>query len=238
MIPETTLSPAENVRRLLQIHAAEIHPVLDIDLNGPDVTKLDFSANNVLLTLENLKDTSRFEALIHSILAEKNAQVGIGGYLENRVIYRRSEHFNSVDEPRSIHLGIDVWAPAGMHIYAPLPATVHSFFNNNNFGDYGPTIILQHELDGTRFYTLYGHLDVACLEGLYDGKPIARGQRIAAFGAYPDNGDWPPHLHFQIIADMQGKRGDYSGVCKPSLLSKYASLCPDPNLILQSQHLL
>ena len=42
----------------------------------------------------------------------------------------------------------------------------------------------------------------------------------------------------QIIADMEGQRGDYSGVCRPSLKSKYAALCPDPNLILQSRHLL
>ena len=237
MNPETSISPAEKISRLLQKHASEIHPVLDLDLNAANVTKLDLGENNHLLTLENLQDTSRFEKVIHQILAENKAEVGIGGYFENRVIYRRSPHFNATDEPRSIHLGVDIWAPAGMHVYAPLEATVHSFFNNNNFGDYGPTIILQHQLEGHKFYTLYGHLDVACLEGLYEGNPIAKGQRIAAFGPYPENGDWPPHLHFQIIADMEGKRGDYSGVCKPSLMAHYASLCPNPNLILQSRHL-
>ena len=157
MNPETSISPAGKISRLLQKHASEIHPVLDLDLNAANVTKLDLGENNHLLTLENLQDTSRFEKIIHQILAENKAEVGIGGYLENRVIYRRSPHFNATDEPRSIHLGVDIWAPAGMHVYAPLEATVHSFFNNNNFGDYGPTIILQHELEGHKFYTLYGH---------------------------------------------------------------------------------
>ncbi len=237
MNSETAISPAEKVRQVLVNHASDIHPILDIDLSSPQVTKLDFSENNNLLTLENLVDTARFDALVNQLLADNNATVGIGGYLENRVIYRRSPHFQATEEPRSIHLGVDIWAPAGMHVYAPLAGKVHSFFNNNNFGDYGPTIILQHELDGVRFYTLYGHLDVDCLEGLEDDKPIAKGQRIAGFGPYPENGDWPPHLHFQIIADMEGKRGDYSGVCRPSSMAKYASLCPDPNLILQSAHL-
>ena len=238
MDSDIALSPAEKVSQVLQKYAAEINPVIDEDLNGDHVTKLDFSANNNLLTLENLIETAKFDGVVNKLLAEKNATVGIGGYLENRVIYRRSHHFNSAEEPRSIHLGVDIWSPAGMHVYAPLPATVHSFFNNANFGDYGPTIILRHELDGVKFYTLYGHLDVACLDGLYDNKPIAKGERIAAFGPYPENGDWPPHLHFQIIANMEGKRGDYSGVCRPALLSHYASLCPNPNLILQSRHLL
>jgi len=237
MDPETELSPAEKVAKVLQKYASEIHPVVNADLNSPQVTRFDLTENNKLLTLENLVETPKFDAVVNQMLAEHNAKIGIGGYLENRVIYRRSPHFQKTEEPRSIHLGVDIWAPAGMHVYAPLAATVHSFFNNSSFGDYGPTIILRHELDGVKFYTLYGHLEVACLENLYDNKPIAKGERIAAFGPYPENGDWPPHLHFQIIADMEGKRGDYSGVCRPSLMAHYASLCPNPNLILQSHHL-
>ncbi|MEJ7660880.1 MAG: hypothetical protein WKG07_15300 [Hymenobacter sp.] len=80
------------------------------------------------------------------MLAEQRAPVGIGGYLENRVIYRRSPHFDDATEPRSLHLGVDVWVPAGTPVAAPLPAVVHSLADNNNFGDYGPTVILQHEL--------------------------------------------------------------------------------------------
>lgn len=238
MTPETELSPAEKIAQALQKHASEIHPVINADLNGPDVTRFDLTENNELLTLENLVDTPKFDALVNQMLASHNARIGIGGYLENRVIYRRSPHFQQTEEPRSIHLGVDIWAPAGLKIYAPLPGKVHSYFNNNNFGDYGPTIILQHELDGVLFYTLYGHLNVGCLENLYEDKPIAKGENIAEIGSYPDNGDWPPHLHFQIIADMKGKRGDYSGVCRPSIKEHYAALCPNPNLILQSRHLL
>ncbi|HSI90676.1 MAG TPA: peptidoglycan DD-metalloendopeptidase family protein, partial [Adhaeribacter sp.] len=139
---------------------------------------------------------------------------------------------------RSLHLGIDIWAQAGTAVYAPLAATIHSFQDNAAYGDYGPTLILQHELEGTVFYTLYGHLDRASLKNLKPGKTIAKGEKIAEFGPYPENGDWPPHLHFQIIADMQNLKGDFPGVCKPSEKAFYVALCPDPNLILQSRHLL
>ena len=47
------------------------------------------------------------------------------------------------------------------------------------------------------------------------------------------NGDYPPHLHFQIINDLQGNFGDYLGVCSANELDFYKENCPDPNLILK-----
>jgi len=56
---------------------------------------------------------------------------------------------------------------------------------------------------------------------------------IAHFGEPNENGHWPPHLHFQIILDMELKQGDYPGVCKYSERQKYLANCPDPDFILQ-----
>ncbi|RYZ44700.1 MAG: peptidase M23, partial [Chitinophagaceae bacterium] len=44
---------------------------------------------------------------------------------------------------------------------------------------------------------------------------------------------WPPHLHFQIIKDMHGWKGDYPGVCRFSEKEAYLQNCPDADLILQ-----
>lgn len=221
----------ETLSEILNKYRLEFAPVVGLNLNAANVARLDFSAANPFLTPENLCDTNTFTQIVDQMLQAKNAEVGIGGYLENRVIYRRSQLFEE-EEPRSLHLGIDIWAPAGISVFSPLPATVHSFQDNANFGDYGPTIILQHELKGTTFYTLYGHLNRSSLLNLYDGKPIAKGEKIAEFGPYPENGDWPPHLHFQVISDLKGMKGDFPGVCKPSEKELFGSLCPDPNLIL------
>lgn len=222
---------------LLQRHQAEFGPVLPVDLNAANVTRLDFTANNPQITAADLRDTAAFTALVDSILASKNAAIGIGGYLENRVIYRRSAHFGPgiVPEARSLHLGVDVWLPAGTPVLAPLPGIVHSLADNDNFGDYGPTAILQHELEGTVFYSLYGHLSRLEWRALQAGQAVAKGEAFATVGPFPENGDWPPHLHFQLIGDMQGRMGDFPGVAPPSEREVWAELCPDPNLVLQSR---
>ena len=194
---------------------------------------LDFSESNTDLLNREFTNTALFNAYVFEEMLEKSTQIGIGGYLENRVIYRRSEHFKAEDEARSIHLGIDIWAAAGTEVFAPLAGKIHSFANNNYFGDYGPTVILEHEIQGQAFYTLYGHLSEESLVNLAVGQEINAGQQIATFGDFPINGDWPPHLHFQIIEDLQGKQGDYPGVCKPSEMGFYQQNCPDPNLILR-----
>ena len=169
---------------------------------------------------------------IFGLLKKNGTRVGAGGYLEDRIIYRRSKHFGSGDEPRSIHLGIDIWMAAGTSIWAPLDASVHSFKDNDVFGDYGPTIILQYNLDGVTFYTLFGHLSRESLVGMYEGKEFKKGEKIASVGNFPINGDWPPHLHFQLVVDMGDKKGDFFGVSSPSQKEYYSILCPDPNLIL------
>ena len=224
---------------LLLHHQAECGPVLSVDLSGPAVARLDFTAANPLVAHADLRDTAAFGEIVHTMLAAEHATVGIGGYLENRVIYRRSQHFGPglVEEARSLHLGVDVWLPAGTPVLAPLPATVHSLADNDNFGDYGPTVLLQHELENIVFYSLYGHLSRREWALLRVGQPLEKGQAFATVGPPPENGDWPPHLHFQLIADLQGRVGDFPGVARPSEREAWAALCPNPNLILQSSHL-
>ncbi len=150
-------------------------------------------------------------------IANAGALAGVGGYLENRSLYKDTDLFQG-DAERCIHVGVDVFMPAGTDLYAPLDGVIHSFANRQVSGDYGPVIILRHELVGVEFHTLYGHLAQASLDGLSEGKAVAAGKVIANIGARPLNGNWPPHLHFQLIRDMQGNRGDYPGVVRPAEL--------------------
>ena len=93
-----------------------------------------------------------------------------------------------------------------------LAGIVHGFEEATDRLDYGPVIVLRHEQGPAVFYTLYGHLSRESLDGLYIGKPIAQGERFAALGAPPINGDWWPHVHFQIITDMLDISCNYNGV--------------------------
>jgi murein DD-endopeptidase MepM/ murein hydrolase activator NlpD len=194
---------------------------------------LDFTDQNPDLQDLNLVDTRVFDAYVFKKIHQAGAWIGVGGYNEHRAIYRRSSHFQQTDEPRCIHLGIDIWAAAGTAVFAPMAGHVHSFANNAHFGDYGPTIILEHQIDNQRFYSLYGHLSEESLRGLQVGQSVEKGQKIAEFGAYPINGDWPPHLHFQLMTDMQHYRGDFPGVCTLREREAFLAQCPNPNLILQ-----
>nr|WP_295929679.1 peptidoglycan DD-metalloendopeptidase family protein [uncultured Dyadobacter sp.] len=202
--------------------------------NGKPYRKLDFTADNADLMARELTDTGDFADYIFGEMLSGNTYNGIGGYGEDRIIYRHRKHFSANSErPRSIHLGVDIWTDAGEPLHAPLDGRVHSFAFNNHYGDYGPTIILAHELSGIAFFTLYGHLSLASLEGLSNGKVIKAGEHFADIGAYPENGDWPPHLHFQVIGDMGAHEGDFPGVCHPDDRTYYLDLCPDPGLILR-----
>lgn len=220
------------ITELLKKHQASFAPVVPFDWDKNDFLHLDFTQQNGELEKVELQNSQLFSDYVFGKLRAAHASVGVGGYNEHRTIYRRSAHFQQTEEPRCIHLGVDIWAAAGTPVFSPLAGRVHSFANNANFGDYGPTIILEHHLENQLFYSLYGHLSAESLEELYEGKPIEKGQLIATFGQFPINGDWPPHLHFQLITDLLGLKGDFPGVCTLRERERFLQLCPDPNLIL------
>jgi len=192
---------------------------------------LDLSRDNAVLANTDLSNPKQFEEYILDMLANNNAVFGIGKYNEDRQIYDHSKVFNR-EQKRTIHLGIDLWTSPGTKISAPLNGKLHSFQNNDNEGDYGPTIIIEHNIQDMRFFTLYGHLSISSLDGLEKGMLIKKGQVIGMVGNYPINGNWPPHLHFQIIRDIGEWDGDFPGVCSDRDREKFLRICPDPNLIL------
>ena len=225
------------------LKAVDFHKVVPFNPAGDRLLPLDFTENNTDLTDAILLNTTKFSHYIHSKLDAAKAKYGIGGYAEHRTIYKRSELFNATkaiassnsnvqEEARRFHLGIDIWGKPFTPVMAPLAGKVHSFAFNNNFGDYGAMIILSHRLREQSFYTLYGHLSLASIKNLKGGDTIGRGDVFAEFGVPQENGNWPPHLHFQIIKNIQGMKGDYPGVCKYSEKEIYMDNCPDADLIL------
>jgi murein DD-endopeptidase MepM/ murein hydrolase activator NlpD len=220
---------------VIKFYTGGIHPVVPFNPAKDKLVLFDFSRNNKELPADITGNTDLFSEYVDKKLEEADASYGIGGYNEMRNFYDRSEVFNDdgTGEPRRLHLGMDIWGSAGTTVYAPLEATVHSFAFNDNYGDYGATLILQHELEGVIFHTLYGHLSLHSIQDKREGDTIEKGSWIAAFGEAHENGNWPPHLHFQIILNMQGLKGDYPGVCKLSEREKYLANSPDPDLILR-----
>ena len=230
--------------RLLKANAGLFSPVVPF-LPGKDrLLQLDFTSANEELTQAILQDTKSFIDYINQKLGSAEARYGIGGYGEHRTVYSRSDLFGSGEnphrstssiaeaEPRRLHLGTDIWGRPHTAVMAPFNGIVNSFAFNDAFGDYGATIILAHKLDDISFYTLYGHLSLSSIKNLQEGEFIHKGDVFAEFGIPSENGQWPPHLHFQIIANLRGWEGDYPGVCKFSEKDEWLRNCPDPDLIL------
>jgi len=226
------MTATEKLAAYINAYPNAIGKVVDIDLQRDKLYPLDLTISNTDLTAELVVDTTAFGEYVNGRITANKCRYAIGGYMEHRTIYNRSKLFSNEGESRRLHLGVDIWGPAGTPIYAPIAGTVHSFADNNNFGDYGPTIILQHQLDGFTLYSLYGHLSRTSIKKLSVGNEIKKDQQIAILGSADENGSWPPHLHFQLVLNIGEAKGDYPGVGYYSRKDDYLQNIPDPELVL------
>jgi 4-aminobutyrate aminotransferase-like enzyme/Ser/Thr protein kinase RdoA (MazF antagonist) len=228
---------SKSVVSWLRSKAAQFAPVLDVDLRDKPCLVLDLSVGSLLLGADpKATETTALTQTVFKEMEESGAEVGVGRYNEARLLYSASAFATGdhpTDERRTIHLGIDLFVKRGSAIHAPLEGTVCCAANNAAEQDYGPLVILQHATDeGQSFYTLYGHLSEESLDGLAPGRAVSRGEQLATVGAPPGNGNWPPHLHFQLIIDLLERDRDFPGVALASQRDVWCSLSPDPNLIL------
>ncbi|MDX1907085.1 MAG: aminotransferase class III-fold pyridoxal phosphate-dependent enzyme [Bacteroidia bacterium] len=213
---------------------ATLHPIVPVDLTGPESVWLDLGVGSADLgTWADITDPDRLQARVRDMLeAHPGARAGLGRYDEVRPLYTTDAYeTQGHDGPvwRTVHIGLDVCLPPGTPVSAPLPGIVHSFRDNAQDRDYGPTVILQHTVSPElTFYTLYGHLSRASLARLRPGQEIEAGEVFCEIGPMPENGNWFPHLHFQVMLDLLGHTGDFPGVAYPAQRTVWTSLCPDP----------
>ncbi|MDX1494033.1 MAG: aminotransferase class III-fold pyridoxal phosphate-dependent enzyme [Longimicrobiales bacterium] len=210
-------------------------PVMEMPERTDEIAVLDLSVSSPLLNGRDTEDTAAFSRSVFRAMEDQGATVGIGRYLEPRAFYLTDTFKGRPGDPRerrTVHLGIDIFDQAGAEVHAPLGGRVKSVRDNGQELDYGPTVILEHDGPDGPFWTLYGHLERDSVSDLEEGAEVASGDAFARIGPFPENGDWPPHLHFQIVTDLLEREGDFSGVALPREQSVWASFSPDPNLIL------
>ena len=208
--------------------------VIESSIPYSKYTPLDLSISNQELSQIDMSNSTAVEIFIENHLQKSNAKVAFGGYNEERNLYKSSLIFNDDEnEERNIHIGMDLWIKAGTPVLAALDGEVFGFDFNTGKGNYGPTIILKHTVENHTFYTLYGHLSVESIENIEIGTRFKKGQIVATLGDSSVNGGYAPHLHFQIIKNIEEYCGDYPGVCSKKDLAYYLENCPDPNLLLK-----
>ena len=226
------------VSQWLERNRVSFAPLLGTPVADSDVHVHDFSVNSLTIgSIDDWRDQRRFSNLVEAELAQAGARVGIGRYDEVRAIYT-TDLFridgNDGPEWRTVHIGIDVGAPPGTAIHAPIDATVHSLRNNDAAGDYGPTVVLEHPATVERptFWTLYGHLNHETLQRLKVGQVVKAGDMVGWLGDVTVNGGWWPHVHVQVICDLLDRTGDFQGVARPNERGVMLSISPDPTPLL------
>lgn len=215
---------------LLEKHRNKFSWLFDDPFTEDKGLEISLGRDNDRMASVDIRDMKMLDQLISEWLKESDKLFAFGGYGEDRDFYRRSDIFTG-DEIRTIHLGIDFWLPARTEIFLPLNGKIHSYSENFGKGNYGPTIITTHLIEEYTFHMLWGHLSQDSLQRIKTGQSLNKGQMIGRIGNYQENGQWPPHLHFQIIHDINENNGDYPGVSAPSKAPYYMNNCPDPRII-------
>ncbi len=224
----------EQVIEWLLMQQNKFRPVVDLDFKSDPLLLLDLGvASPYFVDPKESVDSRRFSITINRALEDASCIAGIGPYGEYRLLYDDPAFIDYGGHPRRQHLGIDIFIPAGSRVYAALNGTLYSSANHNQAFDYGGCIILKHSIPQTDivFYTLYGHLSPLSIK-YKPGDAVNAGDQIALLGNIEDNGQWPPHLHFEIITDMLDQSDNFAGAGSAYYTEVWQSLCPDPNLIL------
>jgi len=207
-------------------------------LNKERVHQLDLSISSAWIGHQSeLDDLDHFQYKLNRLQARKPERIIAGGYLEPRSVYTSSAYDkpgNNGTVSRTIHLGIDLWVPAGTPVHALFDGVVVTSVNDAGNKEYGGLIIVKHRTDQFDFFTLHGHLSLKSLEDTKVGQHLKKGDRIGTIGSSPENGNWVPHLHFQIMLSTLGYVKDFPGVAYPRELDVWKSICPDPNLFLKN----
>ena len=167
---------------------------------------LDLSVGSKWIGGRNeIEDLDLFQYKIEKLQKENPNKIITGGYLEPRCIYSSSSYEkigNFGNESRTIHLGLDFWLPPGTQVNSMFDGEVVVAVNDKGHKEYGGLLILKHNINNLEFYTLYGHNTVESVLKNKVGSKVKKGDLIAEIGNYPGNGNWAPHLHFQIILSM------------------------------------
>ena len=171
------LSGADKIEGWLISQADAIAPILAVELDERTCKVIDLSIGSPLI--RGVNQGPDILALREAVQS-KGLQFGIGRYGEVRL--RSSdpgEDFNT--ELQTVHLGMDIYTPAGSPVCAPLVGEVHSFASRSKGQADGAVVILKHQgPKNHEFYTLFSHLEPRSLDGLIPGQKIAAGEQFAS----------------------------------------------------------
>lgn len=177
-----------------------------------------------------------FQFKLDQLQKEHPNKIISGGYLEPRPLYTSTTYDtigNYGRESRTIHLGIDFWLPKKTPVHALMDGEVMIAVDDVGDKEYGGLVILKHQIDALDFYSLYGHLHPKTIAHYKVGNRIGKGEKIGELGDRTVNGNWAPHLHFQLMLSLLDYANDFPGVAYPNQIDLWKGICPDPNVLFK-----
>ncbi|TAN00532.1 MAG: aminotransferase class III-fold pyridoxal phosphate-dependent enzyme [Rhodanobacteraceae bacterium] len=214
----------------LAAHRTEFAPIVGVDFAQVPPHVLDLGIGSLLLGADPAHGHSEpLAAAIAAELQHAGARVGVGRHDEARFVpdaFRSIGVEQPVAELATVHLGMDLFVPAGTDVHAPLAGEVHAIATH---GD-DACVVLHHEPPGTPdFFTLYRSLAADSIAALSKGRHVGRGQ---ALGMVAANGSESAHVHVQIALDLLDHGADFPRRVPVAERAVWTALSPDPNLIL------
>lgn len=210
-------------------------------VNKNEIHQIDLSTSSAFIGgIEEFNDLAFFQKKLEALQKKVPTKIIAGGYLEKRALYTSAIYKSASDngfERRNIHLGVDFWLPENTPVHALLEGEVVCITNDAYPKGYGGLLILKHQVADFHFYTLYGHNTVQSVQKHAIGSRVKKGAQIAVLANASENGDWVPHLHFEIMLSRLDYTDDFPGVAFESELAIWKSICPDPNLLFKLEGL-
>ncbi|WP_088323770.1 peptidoglycan DD-metalloendopeptidase family protein [Polaribacter tangerinus] len=210
-------------------------------INKTEAHHLDLSVHsNFINGKDDFNNLTFFEGKIMDLQKTIPNKIIAGGYLEKRALYTSSIYERKTTEgteKRNTHLGLDFWLPENTPVHAILDGEVVCTSDDSYHKGYGGLLILKHQLKHFHFYTLYGHNTIKSVLKHRIGSFVKKGDEIAVLANATENGDWVPHLHFQVMLTLLDYTNDFPGVTFESELEIWKSICPNPNLLFKLPNL-
>lgn len=174
-------------------------------------------------------------AVAAAMLAEVHAAAGVawsfGGYLEDRRHLLAGSYLDAT--AGYLHLGVDFNVPQGTPVVAGVPGRVALVDDDGDHdGGWGLRVFVRRSLTpDDDLIGIFAHLQGArCVPG----DTLGPDDVLAEVGGPPDNGNWHPHLHLQLLraadlADLLGDRfHELDGYGSPHDQAALAARFPDP----------
>lgn len=213
------------------LNGVTTHPILGDGFEGPP-GHISLAEDSPYIEQFATATQQELNDLINRIHDEQGVTWSLSGDRENRVaLYRQNEKY--MREGRTVHIGLDINAPAGTPLHAPLDATVVDAQYEEGAGNYGWMCVLRCEIGGGKppFYLLFGHL---AEEGLAPaGTKLCAGDVFAKIGDFHENGNWFNHTHLQVLTKRAFDMDWNKGLVRPDEVATLDEFCPSPMPLLR-----